>query len=282
MQTTQTTMSVRWLFPYDITHTTITITIFLPLMKNLKSLLVVLLLAGVVILAVAAGVRYFNTTCGELRIVINDKNEHTLLTEQQASALITKSDANPVGRKIRLFDRKALTAALQQNPWFNKIESTNVDGSCLTLHLSTKAPVAIVFAPNADPLILADNGQLLPDEPSCHNLPVINGDIAAVKAHTQVKKNSRLYNAYQIARTISSNPDHLAQYPQIFVRNDGQVELYSILGDHTVLLGNGEHLSEKFANLDAAYANGILDAGSYKSLDLRFHNRIYAVKSQTN
>ena len=126
--------------------------------------------------------------------------------------------------------------------------------------------------------MLADNGQLLADDSRCANLLVINGNVGNCKPRAFVKKKSPLHAAYTVAKTIANNKDYAAQYPEIFVRPDGQIELYSVLGGQTILLGNTDHLSDKLANLDAAYSHGLLDAGTYTSLDLRFKDRIYAVK----
>lgn len=250
--------------------------LFLSLMKKLKSILVVFLLVVALVLVALAGYRYFNLSCTEVKVVIADKNTHTMVTEQQASKLILRSSANPVGQKVRKFDRKGIEQALKQNPWVKEIQSTAINGSCLTVTIATKTPLALVFPADAPPLILANNGQLLPDDSRCSNLLVINGNVGKCTPHAFVKKKSALHNAYAVAKAIAANSSYAAQYPEIFVRQDGQIELYSILGGHAILLGNADHLSDKLANLDAAYSHGLLDAGTYTTLDLRFKDRIYA------
>lgn len=247
-------------------------------MKKLKSILVLLLLVVALVLVALAGFRYFNLPCSEVKVAIADKNSHTMVTEQQARTLILKSSANPVGQKVRKFDRKAIEQVLKQNPWVKGIESTAINGGCLTVTINTKTPLALVFPEGAAPLVLTDNGQLLPDDPRCSNLLVINGNVGSCKPHSFIKKKGAMHNAYTVARTLAGNKDYAAQYPEIYVRPDGQIEIYSILGGHTVLLGNADHLSDKLANLDAAYSHGLLDAGPYQSLDLRFKDRIYAAK----
>ncbi len=270
-----------WLFPVSklpVSPSLQSKPLYLPLMKKLKSILVLLLLVAAIVLVGVAGFRYFNLNCEDVKVVIADKNDHTMVTEQQARQLILQSPANPIGRKARKFDREGIEQALKLNPWVKGIKSTNVNGSYITITIETKTPLALLFPENGAPLILANNGQLLSDDPRCSNLLIINGNVGACKPSTFVKKNTALHNAYTIAKTISQNRNYAAQYPEIFVRPDGQIELYSVLGGHTILLGNADNLSEKLANLDAAYSQGLLDAGSYQSLDLRFKNRIYAVK----
>ena len=247
-------------------------------MKKLKSILVLLLLVAAVALAVVAGVRYFNLPCSEMKVAIADKNSHTMVTETQVRSLILNSSANPIGQKVRKFDRKAIEQVLKQNPWVHGIQSTAINGSCLTITITTNTPLALVFPSGHAPLVLADNGQLLADDSRCTNLLVINGNVGNCKPRAFVKKKSPLHAAYTVAKTIANNKDYAAQYPEIFVRPDGQIELYSVLGGQTILLGNTDHLSDKLANLDAAYSHGLLDAGTYTSLDLRFKDRIYAVK----
>ena len=247
-------------------------------MKKLKSFLVLLLLVVAIVLVAVAGFHYFNRTCEEVKVVIADKNNRAMVSEQQACELILHSSANPIGKKVHKFDRDGMEQALQKNPWVKGIQSTNVNGSCLTVTIDTKSPLALLFPEDGDPLVLASDGQLLSDDPRCTNLLVINGTVGKCQPQAFVKKGSVLYDAYTIAKSIAENSNYAAQYPEIFVRADGQIELYSVLGGHTILLGNADNLSDKLANLDAAYSKGILSAGPYQSLDLRFQDRIYAVK----
>lgn len=247
-------------------------------MKKLKSILVLLLLVVAIVLVAVVGVRYFTLTCEEVKVVIADKSNHTMVTEQQACELILQSPANPVGKKVRKFDREGIAQALKQNPWVKDVKSATANGSCLMVTIETKTPLALLFPEEGAPLVLANNGQLLSDDPRCSNLLVINGKIGKCQPGSFVKKKSTLHNAYIIAQTIAGNSNYAAQYPEIFVRPDGQIELYSVLGGHTILLGNADNLSDKLENLDVAYSQGLLAAGSYQSLDLRFQDRIYAVK----
>ena len=151
-----------------------------------------------------------------------------MVSEAQVRSLILKSPANPIGQKVRKFDRKAIEQVLKQNPWVQGIQSTAINGSCLTITITTNTPLALVFPSGQAPLVLADNGQLLADDSRCSNLLVINGNVGNCKPRAFVKKKSPLHGAYTVAKTIASNKDYAAQYPEIFVRPDGQIELYSV------------------------------------------------------
>lgn len=253
-------------------------------MKKLKSILVLFFLACVIVLVVVAVVHHLNLTCNALEVRIETVSGVSPLTEQTARQLITNSEANPLGGKVRKANVEAMENSLKKNPWFNKITATSVKGNRLIVTVNAKSPIALLCHPDSDPLILTDNGQLLPDDARVNNLPIINGTITKLSPYFSVKKSKQvgLKNAYNIALFLSKNKDYAAQYPQIYVRTDGLVELYSIYGDQPVLIGNSDKLSQKLANVDLAYKKGILFTGNYKALDARFHDRIYAVKKQTN
>lgn len=253
-------------------------------MKKLKSILVLFFLACVIVLVVVAIVHNLNVTCNTLEVRVETISGKSPLTEKMAQQLIINSEANPIGGKVRKANATAMENALKQNPWFNKITATTVKGSRLLVTISAKCPIALLCHPDSDPLLLADNGQLLPDDTLINYLPVINGSITKLSPFFSVKKSKQtgLKNAYSTALFLCKNQDYAAQYPQIFVRPDGLIELYSIYGDQPVLIGNADNLSTKLANVDIAYKNGILTTGNYKALDARFNNRIYAIKSQTN
>ena len=114
-------------------------------MKKLKSILILLLLVVALVLVAVAGFRYFNLPCSDVKVTIADKNNHTMVSEQQARELIINSPANPVGHKVRSFDLQAIENALKQNPWVKGVESTSINGSCLTITIVTKTPLALVF-----------------------------------------------------------------------------------------------------------------------------------------
>lgn len=254
-------------------------------MKNkLRKVLIGVLSVAVAVMLVIAMVHSRNQKCESIEIAFAQSNSSQYFTEQQALQLLKNSSAYPVGKRVREIDADAMKKVLAQNPWFNDIQDISADGSNLTLTISVSAPISRVFPLTGESFILGNNGALLPDDTLCPNLIVISGNISTTYAPATNVSSSReqpLVEAYRVALQISKSAADCAQFPQIFVGKDGQLELYSTLGEHAILIGDAADIAGKLANIRSAYANGILYLGSenYSSLDARFPDRIYARKT---
>ena len=255
-------------------------------MKNkLRNVLIGVLCVAVLILLAVAVVRSHNQKCETLKISIAQSDCSKYFTEQQALQLLKNSDVYPVGKKIREIDAAALKKTLSQNPWFNDLKNISIEGTTLTLTLSVTTPIAMVFPLSNQPYILGNNGAMLPDNPQCTNLTIINGNINVPytrAANVNSLNNKPLIEAYRTALQISKSATSRAQFPQIYVNNIGQIELYSTLGNHLILLGDASNIADKLNNIRSVYANGILPLGAnnYSYLDARFPDRIYARKTE--
>ena len=254
---------------------------------KLRNYLIAVLVLAVAVFVVMGIVKSHNRKCDAMEIHVVQAGSNTMLSENGVRQMIEKSPANPLGRPTRNINRCDIEEVLKHNHWFNSIEEFTVSGSVLKMTVSTKSPIAEVFPENSEPYLLGDNGDLLPDDTPCQDLVVISGHITTGyspgKNVLQNLNDTALWNAYQVAHYLQNSPDDKAQFPQVMVRPDGQIELFSNLGHHTVLLGDASNLPEKFSNIASAYSS-ILCIGTenYSSLDARFTNRIYAHKTAKN
>lgn len=70
------------------------------------------------------------------------------------------------------------------------------------------------------------------------------------------------------------------QIQQIYVADNGEVELVPRVGEHTVLLGAPTRVEEKLARLKEFYTEGLNKVGwnKYSALNLKYDNQVICKK----
>lgn len=252
---------------------------------KLKRLFGLLLCVAVVVLGVLAGLRFHNRTCNEVEIIISDKGSNSMMTMQSVEKMLKAADVYPLGKMVKDIRRDDIEKALQKDIWFHKLNNLSSKGSKVILNVAVKVPLVQVFPESGTPYIITADGNMLPLSPDIHDkLIVANGHILtqyAPKLKVSTVKDNTLKRIYNVANAIHNNEIYFSQYSQIFVAPDNQLQLYNNIFQHTALIGYGEDIDTKLANLQTVYSKGIVYMDhAYSQVDARFAKRIYATRKQ--
>lgn len=247
-----------------------------------------LLALVVVVFAVIAVVHSHNQKCTSVKVSVVNTTTNTSFSDQVVEQILKTAGLYPLGKSVGSVDRTAIENALRQNVWFDSIVALSTKGSRIELKVAARIPLIQVYVEGEDPYLISDNGSFLPYP---HNvasrLIVVNGNVSAkYKAGARIESCSdkALREAFQAARFISSDPQAKAQYSQIYIAPDGQLQLYNSITRHIVVIGDASDLREKMDNVEAAYRDGIIymPSDEYTSIDARFKDRVYATKKNAN
>ncbi len=253
---------------------------------KLKRIFMVLLALVVVAFVVVGIVRSSHQKCTSVAITLSNKAPNPNFTEKTVEQILKNTGTYPLNKPLGKIDRDDIHKALRQNVWFDSITSLSRNGSKVELSVATRVPLVQVFPSSGNPYLISSNGDFLPIPPCvAYHLILVNGLVNTqytVGANISNCKEAALVNAFQTALYISKHPTEKAQYSQIFINNNREIELYNNVSQHVVLIGNAERLPEKFENLQTVYSEALvyLPSKQYSRIDARFKDRIFATKKQ--
>ncbi|MBQ7550873.1 MAG: hypothetical protein IJT04_05035 [Bacteroidales bacterium] len=255
-------------------------------MKKFKSILIICLVLAVLVIVVVSAVRIRKQTCEAFVVKIENMGENKVFSAVDVENLLRAAGQYPVGKVQKSIKREALSNVLSANVWFDRITSLSRKGNELLLVVSMKKPLVRVFPQHGASFLLDTQGGLLPDSSGVlDRLPVLNGSIK-----TNYKKNATidsikeksLLNAYEIISKVSEDECLAAQFPQFVARPNGELDMYSVVGNQMVHVGWADNIDEKLQNLHIIYADALayMNMNDYSQLDIRYKNRIFATKKE--
>ncbi|NQV52031.1 MAG: hypothetical protein HQ500_02560 [Flavobacteriales bacterium] len=123
--------------------------------------------------------------------------------------------------------------------------------------------------------------------------PIANGDLTLmlyqyighnVKELPKLTEHSDAYTIqeiYNVAAVCAQDEFWSAQFNQIYVTSEGELELIPRVGDHRVMIGNSKDLDKKLNKLWHFYKKGLSKTGwnEYETINLKYANQVVCTKS---
>ncbi|MBQ7490305.1 MAG: hypothetical protein IJT51_07300 [Bacteroidales bacterium] len=250
---------------------------------HVRSLLMILLFLGVVALTIVAYLQQRKSVCENVAVSITYSGSHKPVSEKEIVALIGRSGIKTVGVEKHTVNLAALYDTISKIPFVKTIKPIYFSGTTLNIDLELHGMVAHVYPLDGEDFFICEDGTLLPYSPRVkERMLIANGFILAPPARIKEAgaAGKTLNSIYMLAGVIASDDFYKAQFKQIFVNSEHELELVASVGRHTVLIGDGTNAEEQLSQLRTAYKQGIsfMEPDKYCQLDLRFKNRIIAQK----
>ena len=220
--------------------------------------------------------------CEKVVITIQNPSNDTILTEKQVADLL--SPLHLEGTSFKQIHRSEIERQLRQNVWIDSLVNLSNRGSSLVVTVKVKEPFLAIFPVSGDPYYIDATGGFLPNHPNIKSQRmVVNGRVTtgySKGCKIQSLKNKTLFEAYTIIQHLQEFPHLADQFSQLFVTDKGEFELYNSLGQHIVVLGHSDNMSHKLQQLSQVYDYALVHLGmnTYKTLDVRYKNRVFGIK----
>ena len=94
------------------------------------------------------------------------------------------------------------------------------------------------------------------------------------------QEDQRLKDLYQLASYITNDSFLKAQIVQIYVKENGDLELVPRVGNQEILFGKATNIKERFDKLMIFYKQGLSKTGwnGYKRINLMYNNQVVCTK----
>jgi len=262
------------------------------ILKILKIALWTLLFAGAGVLLGFANYEQGSSAVRNISISVNYGQADVLVTQQDIDSLIRTNAGSIHGKQLWEVNTEKIEAPIRKQSY---VEDANVyvtDEGNVYVEVTQRQPILRVITKNHMSFYIDGHGQILPINP---NYParvlVASGNISDSCLHLSPKNFDSLFadsssggcslsSLFRIAIYISNDPFFRAQIEQIYVDDNGEIQLIPAVGDHVILFGRSEDLEEKFTKLFAFYKYGLNRIGwnKYDIINIKYKNQVVCSK----
>jgi len=251
-------------------------------MSKIKPLLVIILTIGIITVAILAIVKMRSRECNKVQVNIQFEGEYPTVTESDVINMIQKSGLQLIGKELKEIDFGEVSAVITQNPFILQTNKIYFQNKSAVIDITLKKLLLHVYPQKGEQYFIDEEGCFLPYSPEVRdNLIIANGNITTqYKPSSRINNKSMISSIFSIAQLIEENEFYAAQFRQLYVNDQNEIEIIPTVGKHVILFGDEKNAAEKLFNLKETYKNGLAYVGmdQYALLDVRYKNRVIAKK----
>ncbi|MDR3367034.1 MAG: hypothetical protein LBO71_08740 [Prevotellaceae bacterium] len=255
---------------------------------SLIAALLALMAAGAAATLLHARRQAGKVLCTKVEVVIADSSDNRFVRKEDIPAIFRRSGITYFGRRVGEIPTQAMEQALTERSLIRRANVYATADGTLHVTIVQRKPIVRVYADNGQSFYIDDEGFIIrPYSGYTSHVPVASGRIAAPFGSSfrgsmfaffeEKKKDDRtLRQLYAFARYVSRSAFWQAQVEQIYVTEQGKVELIPRVGAHIIRLGDFDSFEYKLRKLEAMYQKGMTLKGwnAYETIDLSFGNQV--------
>jgi len=230
--------------------------------------------------------------CSALQVTVHDSDGNAFIEASDIREIIQNKFGSVEGKLLNGINISLLEKIILTNPFIARAEVfSTVDGK-LNIDVIQRKPVLRVINYTNESYYVDDQGVFMPlSEKYTARVPVVNGFLfdrisekkvwASADSITDLNLPvSKLEQVFNIATFLHAHEFWAAQVQQLYVNVNGDIELISRVGAHTIILGDAGHLDEKFSKLFLFYSDALNkgDWNRYSAINLKFDNQVVCTK----
>lgn len=249
--------------------------------KALISIIVTLLIFSIVIVAI---VKKQGSICEKIEVKTTLSQMATLVSPSEIEKMIADSNIVATGKSVK--ELKNVTGKIADiivtHPFILQCKNIYFTQSAMVIEIVQSRPLVHIFSNQGDQYFIDHQGFVIPYHSNIQeNILVANGHID-YDFSTKIISDSvpLLHSLYTVAKHIFADPFCNAQFRQLYVNHNQDIELIPSVGKQVVLFGDHTDAKAKLLHLSKMYAETLPYHGinEYVLLDARFKNRIIAKK----
>lgn len=236
---------------------------------------------GMITLLAAANNDKEEHSCKNVVISVKGSGEKYFIEKGDVSSRLKESvSGGLVGKEISSIDLSMLEKALMQNPWIREAQLYFDSRDVLHVIVTEREPIARVFSTDGASFYLDTAGTRMPvlNKVSIR-LPVVTSFTAAKRWNAA---DSTLVKEL-VSLLVYINKDEFwkAQIAQIDVRQNRELELIPVVGNHIIKIGRAESVEQKLHNLLLFYRQVLSKSGFdiYKIIDIQFAGQVIGIRN---
>jgi len=261
--------------------------------KILQISLWLLLFAGIIVITGFAITEKKSVKCTKLDVFVNDVQPITFINQAEINEIIRKNFGALPGQLLKNINTGLIENTLDKNPY---IEDANVYTSLLgeiTIDVTRERPLVRIINDVNESYYLSQNGKPMPVKEGFTYRAILASGFITDKYSNIMYQTFACDSSDAVCKELLSKIHRLAGViendkwlnevvEQIYVNQEGEIELVPAKGDFLIILGGVDDLEVRLENLKAFYCVGLPKFGEEKleSINLKFRNQVVCKKSK--
>ncbi len=235
-----------------------------------------------------------NTVVNSLNISIHNNEENLFLSEKDIKEFLNSRNEKLISNQYKNISIPNLEKVLNSHPAIENAEvSSDMNGE-IKINITQRTPVCRIINLDGESYYIDSQSKLMPlNDNYSARVIVANGFITEPYSRryqysvNQIKKNkvfsevSMLDDVLDVVNYISADSLLTSLIHQVYVNEEHELELFPALGNHKIIFGTTELLSEKFNKLKLFYTQGLNKSDSwtkYSTINLKYKNLVVCTK----
>mgnify|MGYP000963269271 CR=1 FL=1 len=253
----------------------------------------IVIFAGILVLVIGVVIGHGFRKCAQLDVVIDYDSAAVFITPQEVKTHLISMFGNPVGQRLNEINLQSIENMLQTNAFISEAQASIDLSGKLSIEIKQKKPLVRVQTKNGQQFYLTEEGLMMPiSEHGIERTPLASGEIfdyyLSVRnfnnenstVEDTLIKRSVLFKVWYLAGKIKKDPFMAALTDQIYVNEKAEFELVPRVGGQLIVLGDIDHIENKFVKLKALYSESFNQVGwnKYAVINLKYKNQVVCTR----
>ena len=231
--------------------------------------------------------------CNGIDVVISDSIRTGFIADNDIIQLLDKNDFDIRGVELNSINTRELEVAVNELPAVKRADVYKTIDGKLKIEIDQREPILRIIDNNETEVYIDSEGFYMPiSEKHTSHVLIVNGYIPPLDItrdglvygisdkQKNNEKNKFIYEIYRLAWFIHTNPFWKAQFVQLYVDENEEVELIPRVGAHIIKLGKIDDYEYKLFKLKALYFKGFNAMGwnNYEIINLKYSNQVICTK----
>jgi cell division protein FtsQ len=231
--------------------------------------------------------KVYNESCKSIRIEIVDSAQYSFIRSADIFSMVHNDESLILGNPIDDIEIGEVEARIKSLRELKSVEVYRTADGNLHIEADQRDPVVRIITSFGNSYYLDFEGEIIP-----HNsmftprVTVVSGNIS-IPDNSIAEGNIRslpdsdpMKKVLKLVNLISERELWLGQIEQLYINNDGNIDIIPRVGNHIVKMGQFEGFEKKLDYLEKLYIEAMPLAGwnRYKEINLMYEGQIVCIK----
>mgnify|MGYP003440504046 FL=1 len=209
--------------------------------------------------------------CSGVEILLKDSTNNDYVNTRFIKDLLEQAKTPIKGVALKNINIKNIEDHLKKSPYIDSVICYYTPDNLMCIRISTRMPVIHVMPENGESYYMDINGNTMPTNVFLLDVCLATGNISKKYAKEKL---------LDLATFINNRTPWDKEIQQIHVRNEKHIELITLTGDHTIILGEPIDIADKMERLSVFYKEGLDKAGwnKYRTINLNYADQVVCTK----
>lgn len=235
---------------------------------------------ALVVLLIAAMQKRDDKICAGINIEINDVKNNLFADKNDIAGMLLHMSPAIKGKPIKDFDLHEMEKTLEGNMWIKDAELFFDNNEMLQVKVKEREPVARIFTTTGKSFYIDKDWMRLPLSTKFSARVPVFTNCPLDKTKWNAADSAVLSQVQSVADFLTNNSFWMAQIEQVDYTGKKQFELYPKIGEHKIVLGDGNNVEAKFKKLYTFYKEVLAKTGwnTYAVINVQYRGQVVATR----